>query len=392
MLQAAADAEITEFLGRDRYARGDRERKGHRNGHQPLTIKTTGGSVTVWRQKLRGTVERFASMLFGSGVARSNALEALIIAGFVRGLSVRDVEAALTEALGPAATVSKSTVSRICEAIKAEFAAWRRRSLKGIELCYLFADASTFKMHKGAKGEPVLACWGITTDGKPVFLALRPDSGESTDGWADCFDDLKRRGLRAPLLGISDGAPGLIDAFETTWPKSERQRCLVHRCRNIVAKVPVEAQDEVKAAFWAIFDDIEEPAGEAAVAEARRRAAEFRSRYAKAYPAAVRCLDDDFEALLGHLRFPREHWKRIRHSNFIERTFGESRRRVKVIGRFPGEDSCLSLVWAVLDRASRGWRGVRMTPAIVRRLQEMRHEMFAPPKKEVTRKAIVPAA
>ena len=151
---------------------------------------------------------------------------------------------------------------------------------------------------------------------------------------------------------------------------------------------PRDAQAEVKAAFWAIFDDIDEPAGEAAVAEARWRAEEFRRCYAKAYPSMVRCLDEDFDALVAHLRFPKEHWKRIRHSNFIERTFGESRRRVKVIGRFPGEDSCLSLVWAVLDRASRGWRGVRMTPAIVRRLQEMPHELFPSPKRknEVNRK------
>lgn len=68
------------------------------------------------------------------------------------------------------------------------------------------------------------------------------------------------------------------------------------------------------------------------------------------------------EHLVVYLRFPKEHWHRIRHSNFIERTFGETRRRVKVIGRLPGERSCLTLVWAVLGRASRGWRGVEMTP------------------------------
>ena len=80
-----------------------------------------------------------------------------------------------------------------------------------------------------------------------------------------------------------------------------------------------------------------------------------------------------------HLRFPREHWRRIRHSNFIERTFGETRRRTKVIGRLPSEQSCLSLVWAVLDRASRGWRGVTMTPAGVRLLQDLRRQLTHPP-------------
>ncbi|MGH9287601.1 MAG: transposase, partial [Acidimicrobiales bacterium] len=96
------------------------------------------------------------------------------------------------------------------------------------------------------------------------------------------------------------------------------------------------------------------------------------------------------------LRFPAGHWSRIRHSNFIERTFGETRRRVKVIGRLPGERTCLGLVWAVLDRASRGWRGVVMTPAAVRHLQELRRQLpNPPPNKEVTiepDQAVTPAA
>jgi putative transposase len=99
----------------------------------------------------------------------------------------------------------------------------------------------------------------------------------------------------------------------------------------------------------------------------------------------VACLNDDLASLFAYLRFPVEHHKRIRHANFIERTFGETRRRVKVIGRLPGERSCLSLVWAVLDRASRGWRGMTMTPATVRQLQQLRHQLLqADHDKEVT--------
>jgi transposase-like protein len=93
----------------------------------------------------------------------------------------------------------------------------------------------------------------------------------------------------------------------------------------------------------------------------------------------VRALLADRESLTVYLRFPREHWTRVLHSNFIERTFGETRRRVKVIGRLPGERSCLSLVWAVLDRASRGWRGVTQTPAGLRLLQDLRRQLLAPP-------------
>ena len=98
-------------------------------------------------------------------------------------------------------------------------------------------------------------------------------------------------------------------------------------------------------------------------------------RYEREFPSAVKCLLTDRQALTAYLRFPAEHWRRIRHTNLIERTFGETRRRVKVIGRLPGEASCLSLVWAVLDRASRGWRGLTYTPATARHLNELRHQL-----------------
>ena len=95
--------------------------------------------------------------------------------------------------------------------------------------------------------------------------------------------------------------------------------------------------------------------------------------------AARHRVRDDRDSLTVYLRFPREHWARVRHSNFIERTFGETRRRVKVIGRLPGEHSCLKLVWAVLDRASAGWRGFTMTPAGLRLLVDLRRTLHDPP-------------
>jgi putative transposase len=334
------------------------------------------------RPKLRNTTEPFTSRLLGKGVSRTNALEALVISGFVRGLSVRDMEAALAEALGPEAALSKSTVSRVCEAIKTEFDAWKHRDLGGIELEYLFLDGSHFRMHPGARAEPVLCAWGLTSQGAPVLVGLAPGASEGHDPWASFLKDLVARGLRAPLLVITDGAAGLIGAVEVVFSNSLRQRCLVHRCRNLLAKVPTHAQAEVKAAFWVIFDDIDAEPGEAAVAQARQRAHAFADRYDHRYPAAVACLLDTLPELTCFLRFPREHWARIRHTNLIERTFGETRRRVKVIGRLPGERSCLSLVWAVLDRASRGWRGVVMTPAAVRLLQELRRQLHHPSRLE----------
>jgi transposase-like protein len=235
LMQAALEAEITEFLGRDRYQRAaacEDARPGSRNGYREVTVKTTAGPVTLARPKLRGTTEAFASRLFGSYVTKTNALETLVIASFVRGLSVRDVEAALAEALGDQAAISKSTVSAICGQIKDEYESWARPDLDGITLDYLYLDASFFRMHPGSPAEPVLAAWGITTDGKPAFIGLAPGSGESADAWHDFLQDLKDRGLPCPLLAISDGAPGLIAAIEQAFPKALRQRCLIHRSRK----------------------------------------------------------------------------------------------------------------------------------------------------------------
>ena len=179
-------------------------------------------------------------------------------------------------------------------------------------------------------------------------MGLAPGESESFDAWAEFLRDLTSRGMTPPLLVISDGAPGLIGACEVVFPQSLRQRCLIHRCRNILAKVPQSAQGEVKPAFWKLFDDVKSEPGQKAVDEVRARIDKFAEHYQRLYPAAVKCLLADVESLTAYLRFPSEHHKRIRHSNFIERTFGETRRRVKVIGRLPGERSCLSLLWAVL--------------------------------------------
>jgi transposase-like protein len=227
----------------------------------------------------------------------------------------------------------------------------------------------------------VLVAYGITTVGTPVLLAVEPGGDESHDAWKDFFDGLKARGLRPPLLVITDGGAGLVGAVEVSFTTSLRQRCLIHRARNVLAKVPKAHRDTLKGEFWALFDDIDVDPGDKAVAIVQRRIDEFADRHRKTFPSAVECLLTDRQALTAYLRFPAEHWRRIRHTNLIERTFGETRRRVKVIGRMPGETSCLTLVWAVLDRAAGGWRGLTYTPAITRHLTELRgqlHQRSAP--------------
>jgi putative transposase len=378
--QSVIEEIVCEELGRGRYQRRSQDLpEGYRNGwQQPRTLKTSLGPVQLQRPKLRHAHAALCDQLFGQGVTRTNALETLVISCWVRGLSDRDVEAMLTEVFGEQAAVSRTTVSRICQRLRTEFDAWRRRDLTGVRIDYLYLDGSFFKMHPKARAEPVLVAWGISTDGKPVFLGLAPGAAESTDAWRALLEDLADRGLGCPLLVISDGGKGLGAAIECSFPASLHQRCLVHVCRNLIAKVPAHAQGEVKRDYWAIFDQVQAE-GEAAVAEARRRAKRFIAKWTPLYPTAVACVADNLDALVAHLLFPAEHRKRIRHSNLIERTFGETRRRVKVIGRLPGEQSCLSLVWAVLDRASKGWRGLTMSPKALRRLQDLRRELLGQP-------------
>lgn len=394
VMQQAIEAEVDAFLGRGRYERRtDEAPSGSRNGWQPpVAVKTTMGPVELSRPKLRGTDEKFCSQLFGLGVTRTNALEALVISASVRGLSDRDVEAALGEVLGDEAALSRSTVSRICQQIQGEFAEFSSSDLSGHRLDYLFLDGSNFKMHEHSPSEPVRCAWGVDTDGKPQLVGLAPATSESTDAWSDFLENLVQRGLFAPLLVVSDGAPGLIAAIEHVFPRSLRQRCVIHRLRNAVAKVSTADQDAFKSDWWEIFDTIEEPPGQLAVNEATRRLDGFRAQWEPAYPSAVACLVEDFESLTVHLRFPREHWKRCRHTNLIERTFGETRRRTKVIGRLPGERTCVALVFTVLDRQRRGWRGMTMTPRALRRLQDLRRELLEEQRESAAEEPVTAAA
>jgi transposase-like protein len=177
LMQAALEAEVTEFLGRDRYQRAascEDARPGSRNEYREVTVKTTAGPVALARPKLRGTSEAFASRLFGSYVTKTSALECLVIASFVRGLSVRDVEAALAEALGGQAAISKSTVSAICGQIRDEYEVWARRRLDGVQLDYLFLDASFFRMHPGSRPS---RCWPPGHHHRRQARVHRPGAG-----------------------------------------------------------------------------------------------------------------------------------------------------------------------------------------------------------------------
>jgi putative transposase len=170
---------------------------------------------------------------------------------------------------------------------------------------------------------------------------------------------------------VADGAPGLWKAVSEAWPRALGQRCTVHKLRNLLAKLPERLHREVKASYWAALDDAVSPT------QAKTALRALAGEYRRSYPSFASSLEDDLDALVVHLRFPSQHRKRIRSTNLLERTFVEVRRRTKVIGRFPGETSALCLIWAVLELASRGWRGITMTPKAVAEIERLRRALAA---------------
>src|SRR3954465_11527122 len=232
ILQQALEAGVTGFLGRARYARADGGAI-YRNGYEPRTVKTTSGAMELERPRVRNAAELgFESRVLGKGVARTHALEALIIVGFLRGLSVRDVEALLEEALGEH-VVGKSTVARICQDTRERYAAWCERRLDDHDLVYCYLDAIYLKLRPDDEpAEGVLVAWGLTLEGQKVLLGLQLGSRESYESWLDFGRDLQARGMRPPALIIADGAPGIWKATRELWPEAIEQRCTVHALRK----------------------------------------------------------------------------------------------------------------------------------------------------------------
>jgi transposase-like protein len=351
IIQRAVEDEFGAWLGRSGYERRPEYRRGLRNyesglrnGFRPRTVQTAEGELEIEIPQVREAAETFASKLFlrTPKLLRTEPLKALVIGAFVRGLSMRDVESLCEQAgLGK---LSKSTASRICEQLRDRYEQFKRRDLYEIRLVALFLDATFIAVRPDGPKEGVLVAWGFTEDGERVLLAVTLGMRESYEDWQELGRDLIARGLGAPMLIVADGAPGLIKAIEQCWPASDRQRCCVHRARNLYAKLPERERERVKQAYWRALDDAINQS------DAKQRLQALVDELDKGgYTAAARCLADDLDALVVHLRYPPRHRRRWRSTNLLERSLGEVKRRTKVMGRFPGEESCLTLVWAVLD-------------------------------------------
>jgi putative transposase len=386
IIQRAVEDEFDAWLGRARYERRpDHQRglrndeSGLRNGFRARRLQTAEGELEVEIPQVREAAEPFVSKLFprGTKLLRTEPLRAMVIGAFVRGLSMRDVESLCEQAgLGK---LSKSTASRICAELRERFEQFKRRDLYDVHIAALFLDAIFLSVRPDGPKEGVLVAWGFTEAGERVLLAVMLGMRESHEDWLELGRDLIARGLGAPLLVVADGAPGLIKAVEQCWPASDRQHCAVHRVRNLLAKLPDRERERIRCAYWQALDDA---TGER---DGKQRLKALAGELDRAgYTAAAKCLGDDLDALVVHLRYPTRHRRRWRSTNLLERSLGEVKRRTKVIGRFPGETSCLTLVWAVLDLyISHATNGIRFTELERQRLKQLRYEGHEPATEEV---------
>lgn len=390
MIEQALEAEVEDAVGRRYYAHGkageDDVVRAMRNGIRKGRIDSAEGVIEFAAPQVRG-LPGWSSEVRGALAGKSEELTRLAVEMYARGLSMRDIEAAFTDAAGRC-VLSRTAASAVCERLWGEYQAFATRDLGDLDIVYLFLDGVAERLHLGQPREAVLAAWGIDGNGAKHLLALLPGLKESTGACIDFLRDLTARRMSDPVLVITDGAPGLIAAVEQLFPTSLRQRCLAHKLRNLESKVPAERWREFGPMARAVYQ-----ASSPALARLARD--EFVKTWARELPSATACFEDDFEACIAHLRLPVGHRRVIRTTNLLERMFGEERRRTKVIPHAFGEKAVMKLMYAALMRARQGWRNVIVTPFEVKQIETLRDQLrsefeqrHAPPIKSASRSRI----
>ena len=367
IVEEALKAEVAEAVRRGYYTNGAAPGAGYRNGYRRSQLPTAEGAIEYGVPQVADRSEPFVSRVRAGLAGRTAELERLAVEMFARGLSTRDIEAAFRDATG-ATTLSPSAVSQVTERLWQKYEAFAGRDLSEFVIAYLFVDGVAERLHAGLPREAVLCAWGITEDGRKVLLHLAPGTKEDTPSCTAFFEDLKRRGLADPLIVVTDGVSGLIRAVETCFPRALRQRCLVHRLRNLHSKAPDRQWPEIAIHARGCYE-----AASPALATLLRD--DFVHAYERELPAVVACFRDDFEACIAHLRFPLQHRKVIRTTNLLERLFLEERRRTKIIPHAFGERPVLKLMYAAVIRAADRWRGITIGEFEQRQLRAIRDEL-----------------
>jgi len=362
MLVSVLEAEVTEFLGRQRYERA-KTGPGYRNGYGKGRQVTLGsGTVRVRAPRVRDSAEPFASQVLHSYERRSRAVKELIPELYVQGLATGDFEPALRGLLGERAALSPSTVVRLKAQWESEYEAWRTRSLHDHQYVYLWCDGVYPKAGLQGDKTAFLVILGANEQGEKEPLAILEGYRESTESWAEVLRDLKTRGLTDPKLFCGDGALGLWGAIDQVYPKADHQRCWVHKMRNVLVHFPKRLQGEVKRHLRQMYEAKTKAASLALMRQ-------FAETYERTYPRAVECLRKDQPSLLTYFSYPQEHWLSLKTTNPIESIFATVKLRTNAARRIKSPRSALYLLFQLILRAQIRWRCIN-APHLVTKVLE----------------------
>ncbi|HEX2131662.1 MAG TPA: IS256 family transposase [Actinophytocola sp.] len=356
-LQAEVDAYIAQFSG-ERDERG--RRLVVRNGsHQPREVLTAAGAVEVVAPRVNdrrtdpdtGERVRFSSAILPPWCRKTPKVTEVLPLLYLHGLSSGDFVPALGQFLGSAAGLSASVITKLTETWKADQRTFSQRDLHEVDYVYLWADGIHVNIRLAEHKLCLLVMIGVRADGRKELVALADGYRESSESWADLLRDCARRGMRAPVLAVGDGALGFWGALREVFPTTREQRCWFHKIANILGALPKSAHPGAKKALAQVWN-----------AEDRRHAldaaAAFQAAYGAKFPKAAAKLTDDLDELLAFYDYPAEHWIHLRTTNPIESTFATVRHRTKVT-RGPGSRAAgLAMAFKLIEAAQDRWRAV----------------------------------
>jgi transposase-like protein len=361
MLAAALEAEVNAYITELAAQRDETGRRlVVRNGyHQPRKVTTAAGAVEVKAPRVNdkrvdeatGERKRFSSAILPPWCRKSPKISEVLPLLYLHGLSSGDFVPALEHFLGSSAGLSPATVTRLTQQWQADHAAFMDRDLSEVDYVYVWA----YGIHLNVRLEEAKACVlvlvGVRFDGSKELVALKDGYRESAECWADLMRDCARRGMRAPVLAVGDGALGFWKALAEVFPATREQRCWVHKTANVLDALPKSAQPGAKKAIQDIYN-----------AEDRDHAVQAIKTFAKLYgakfPKAVKKVTDDQEQLLAFFGFPAEHWIHLRTTNPIESTFATVRLRAKVTRGAGSRTAALAMVLKLIESAQARWQAV----------------------------------
>ena len=344
-IQSLLEEEIAELLGRQKSER----RKtvdgspGYRNGHGKERKLTLGcGTITLRRPRVRGLLERFESRVLPLFARRSKGVSKLIPQLYLHGLALGDFDLALRGLLGKDAPISANTVARLKEEWQAEWREWKRRSLEGLQVVYLWVDGIYVKAGLEKEKAALLVVIAGLLDGRKLVLAVEPGYRESTVSWSEVLRDLKERGMNCPCLVVGDGNLGIWGALANIYPGSPEQRCWNHKMVNVLDKLPKKLQSQAKKYLQDIVYSETREAAEV------RRDNFVRWCRAEGHRGAGETLVRDWDRMVTFYQFPQEHWRHLRTTNVVESPFAGLRLRTDAAKRYKKVDNATAVIWKML--------------------------------------------